>query len=69
MPHYLRFAGIVSLAIASQPARAQAIVGNPANWIGPQDYPAEALAKREEGVVNLRFAIRSEEHTSELQSH
>lgn len=57
MPHYLQVCGIAALMLAAQPASAQVRIGNLTDWIGTQDYPADALAKREEGLVNLRFKI------------
>ena len=59
-PYRLRFSAIALTMLATSPAGAQVIIGNPAEWVAPQDYPPEALAKREEGIVNLSFAISPE---------
>ncbi|MDG2532908.1 TonB family protein [Sphingomonas sp. HITSZ_GF] len=53
----LLFFGTAALAVLAHPAAAQSFASSPAQWISTQDYPAEALAKREEGVVNLAFKI------------
>lgn len=60
MLRYLRFFGIAVLAIIARPAAAQTFVGSPEGWISVQDYPQDAVAKREEGVVNLSFKIASD---------
>lgn len=57
MPRYLQLGGIAMLATLAQPAAAQVFATDPAHWIITQDYPAEALARREDGVVNLSFKI------------
>lgn len=35
-------------------------VGNPAEWITPDDYPIDALSKGQEGSVEIRFTIETD---------
>lgn len=51
--------------IDSTSPAARVALGDPAEWIGPDDYPAEALRNGDQGIVSITWVVGADGRVSD----